>query len=204
MAAARRKSTVPPTSRESAVDGRMTIDEVNALARASFLRQFGQIYEDSPWVAEAAWAARPFASRAELEATLARAVAVAGVDRQLTLIRSHPDLVGRVALAGTLGRASTAEQAAAGLDREALTPAEIATFSELNSEYWRRFDMPFVICARENRKEAILTGFRQRLSHDRDVEIAIALGEIGRIAHHRLGDLVRDDPATITNDEACR
>lgn len=195
---------MPTTSCRAAVDGRMTIDEVNALDRASFVGRFGQIYEESPWVADVAWSARPFASRADLEAALARVVAGAGADRQLTLIRSHPDLVGRAALAGTLGHASTSEQAAAGLDREALTPAEITAFSELNSEYWRRFDMPFVICARENRKETILAGFRQRLSHDRDEEIVIALGEIGRIAHHRIRDLVRDDPVTNTKDEACQ
>lgn len=191
-------------NREAAVDGRMSIDEVNALDRGSFVRRFGQIYEESPWVADTVWSARPFNRWADLEAKLALAVAEAGVERQLSLIRSHPDLVGRAALTGTLGRASTAEQSAAGLDREALTPDEIAVFSELNREYWRRFDMPFVICARENRKEAILAAFRQRLCHDRAVEIDIALAEIGRIAHHRLGDLVRDDPATITGDEACR
>jgi OHCU decarboxylase len=182
----------------------MTIEEVNALDRASFVGQFGQIYEESPWVADAAWLVRPFESRADLEAKLAFAVAEAGADRRLSLIRSHPDLVGRAALAGRLGQDSTAEQAAAGLDRDALSAAEIAAFSELNSEYWRRFDMPFVICARENRKEAILAGFHQRLGHDRVQEIGIALTEIGRIAHHRLGDLVRDDPATVMDVGACR
>lgn len=188
---------MPASSPERAIDGRMTIREVNALDRNEFVSRFGLIYEDSPWVAAAAWAARPFASRADLEAKFAKAVAAAGADRQLTLIRSHPDLVGRAALAGTLSSASTTEQAAAGLDREALTPAEIINFSELNGEYWQRFEMPFVICARENRKDAILAGFRQRLSHDQDREIAIAVGEIGRIAHHRLNDLVRDDgPST--------
>lgn len=184
---------MPATRPEAAIDGWMTIAEVNDLDQDAFISRFGPIYEDSPWVAGAAWTARPFASRADLEAKLAAAVTEAGADRQLTLIRSHPDLVGRAALAGTLGRASAAEQAAAGLDREALTPAEIAIFFELNGEYWRRFKMPFVICARENRKEAILAGFRLRLTNDPDQELEIALGEIGRIAHYRLVDLVRDD-----------
>lgn len=188
---------IPADSSEAAIDGRMTITEVNDLDRDAFLSRFGQIYEESSWVAGAAWAMRPFASRADLEAKLAGAVAAAGSDRQLTLIRAHPDLVGRAALAGRLGTASTAEQAVAGLDREELSPAEIATFADLNGGYWRRFEMPFVICARENRKEAILDGFRQRMSNEPEQEVAIALGEIGRIAHHRLSDLVQDDaPAT--------
>lgn len=189
---------IPVTRPEAAIDGRLTIEEVNDLDQATFVSRFGQIYEDSPWVAGATWAAWPFASRADLEAKLAAAVAAANTDRQLTLIRSHPDLVGRAALTGTVSRASTAEQADAGLDREALTAAEIASFAEMNGEYRRRFEMPFVICARDNRKEAILAGFRQRLRNDRDPEIATALGEIARIAHHRLSDLVRDEEPTDT------
>jgi 2-oxo-4-hydroxy-4-carboxy-5-ureidoimidazoline decarboxylase len=180
-------------SRDTAIDGRLAIAEVNALDRDSFVSRFGPVYEDSPWIAAAAWAKRPFASRDDLERTLAGVVAAASADQRLALIRAHPDLVGRAALAGTLGQASTAEQAAAGLDRDALSQAEVAAFADLNREYWRRFDFPFVICARENKKAAILAGFRQRLSHDREEEIATALREIAKIAHYRLSDLVRDD-----------
>ena len=179
-----------------AADGRLTISDVNALTQREFVSRFGTIYEDSPWIAEAAWAARPFTSRADLEARMAAVVAAAGPDAQLLLIRSHPDLVGRAALAGTLGAASTAEQAAAGLDRDALSPEEIEQFTQNNRAYWDRFEFPFVICARENKKDAILAGFRQRLTHDRETEIATALREIGRIAHYRLADLVREDPVT--------
>ena len=42
----------------------MTIDEINALDRASFIAALGWIFEDSPWVAERAWASRPFANLA--------------------------------------------------------------------------------------------------------------------------------------------
>jgi 2-oxo-4-hydroxy-4-carboxy-5-ureidoimidazoline decarboxylase len=178
-----------------AADGRLTISDVNTLSQREFVSRFGPIYEDSPWIAEAAWAARPFTSRADLAAKLAAVVAGAGTDAQLLLIRSHPELVGRAALAGTLGRASTAEQAAAGLDRDALSPDDIDQFAEYNRAYWDRFEFPFVICARENKKDAILTGFRQRLTHDQDEEIATALREIDRIAHYRLADLVREDAA---------
>lgn len=178
-----------------AADGRLTISDVNALSRREFVSRFGPIYEDSPWVAEAAWPTRPFASRADLAAKLGAVVADAGPDAQLLLIRSHPDLVGRAALAGTLGRASTAEQAAAGLDRDALSPEEVDQFAQYNKAYWDRFEFPFVICARENKKDAILAGFRQRLAHDRDEEIATALREIDRIAHYRLADLIREDTA---------
>ena len=95
--------TVPPPA--PAADGRLTISDVNALSQREFVSRFGPIYEDSPWVAETAWAARPFASRADLATKLAAVAAAAGPDAQLLLIRSHPDLVGRAAMAGTLKRA---------------------------------------------------------------------------------------------------
>ncbi len=112
-------------------------------------------------------------------------------ERQIALIRDHPDLVGRAALAGTLTPESSSEQASAGLDR--LSPEEIATFTRLNQEYHERFGFPFVICVRENKKEGILTGFTARLNNTREQEIRTALDEIAKICSLRLRDLVSED-----------
>ena len=111
-------------------------------------------------------------------------------DEQLGLIRAHPDLVGRLAQEGKLTRESTAEQRAAGL--AALTPAEVATFERSNVAYREKFGFPFLICARENKKDAILAAFPRRLSNTLDVEIATALAEIDKIARLRLSDAVWD------------
>jgi len=108
-------------------------------------------------------------------------------ERQLALIRAHPDLVGRTALAGTLTRESTGEQASAGLN--ALSPAEIALFQKQNAAYREKFSFPFVICARLNKKDAILAGFERRLQNSPEQEILAALGEIFKIAELRLRDL---------------
>ena len=174
-------------------DNRWTIREINALDRDAFVARLGFLFEGSPWIAAEAWAGRPFASRDDLERALRAVVERAPIDRHLALIRAHPDLVGRAALAGTLGKESTAEQAAAGLDRDRLTPEEIGTFGELNRAYRERFGFPFVICARENKKESILAGFEARLGNSREQEIAVAVNEIAKIGHYRLVDLVRDD-----------
>lgn len=171
---------------------RLTIEEVNALDRETFVARLGHLYEGTPWIAAEAWASRPFANREDLHRKLGAVVAGAPRERQVALIRAHPDLVGHAALAGTLGRESTAEQAAAGLDRDRLTPEETDTFAALNRAYRERFGFPFVICARENRKASILAGFRQRLGHEPEAEIATALTEIARICHHRLVDAVAD------------
>ncbi len=164
----------------------ISLDELNALDQDSFTTALGGVFEGEPWIVRAAWPARPFASLEQLRGALCDVMYAAPLGRQVALLRAHPDLLGRAALAGTLSPASTNEQAAAGLDR--LTSAEIATFQRLNAAYQQRFAFPFVICARENRKESILAGFAARLRHTREEEIAIALGEVAKIGWLRLQD----------------
>jgi len=115
-------------------------------------------------------------------------------ERQLALLRAHPDLVGMAALAGTLSHPSSEEQAAAGLNQ--LSADDIAAFARNNAAYRALFGFPFIVCARENTKETILAGFAARLPNSRQQEIATALGEVAKIAALRLPGLVADDPTS--------
>jgi 2-oxo-4-hydroxy-4-carboxy-5-ureidoimidazoline decarboxylase len=169
---------------------RWTLAEVNAWDRDAFVARLGALFEGSPWIAAEAWQARPFGNREELHRALVAVIQRADEERHLALIREHPDLVGRAALAGTLTGESTGEQRAAGLDPGRLTAAEVARFGELNGAYAERFGFPFVICARENQKASILAGFQTRLGNDRPTEIATALDEIAKIGWYRLADAV--------------
>ena len=164
------------------------MSEVNEWDCGVFAQIIGPVFEHSPWIADAAWSRRPFASREQLHRTLCETVAAAEEAKQLELIRAHPDLVGKAALAGTLTSASTNEQASAGLDR--LSADEIAAFQDFNRRYRQKFGFPFVICAQLNKKEAILEGFRRRLNHTTEEQIKAALEEIGKIADLRLADLI--------------
>jgi OHCU decarboxylase len=167
---------------------RLTLEQLNSADQATFVALVGWVFEGSPWVAAGAWAARPFADREALHRALGAAMGAAPEAQQIALIQAHPDLVGRAARAGTLTPESTREQAAAGLDR--LTAEEQATFAHLNARYRDTFGFPFVICARENKKESILAGFAARLGHSRPEEIGTALAEIEKIAWLRLGDVL--------------
>ena len=169
------------------------IGEINLLPRDAFVAAFGGVFEHSPWVAEAAWERRPWQSRSDLHATMSAVVREAGAERQIDLIRAHPDLVGRAALAGTLTRSSTAEQIAAGLDPGRLSAQEIRRFADANAAYQERFGFPFVVCARENTRDAILAGFSRRLRNTAEDEVATALAEIEKIAWYRLVDLIPDE-----------
>lgn len=166
----------------------MTIQEANALDRNEFVARLGFLFEGSPWIAEQAWHERPFSGIDDLHKALCDVMYGATVEQQVALIRAHPDLVGRAALAGTLTRESTREQAAAGLD--SLSDEEIDAFTRLNAEYKAQFEFPFVICARENKKESILAGFASRMNNSREDEIAAALQEISKIAYLRLRDVI--------------
>jgi 2-oxo-4-hydroxy-4-carboxy-5-ureidoimidazoline decarboxylase len=169
---------------------RPTLRQLNAMECGAFVAACAPFFEHSPWVAERAWAKRPFASVGQLHETMCGVVRAASTDDQLALIRAHPDLVGRMAREGRLTRESTSEQAAAGLD--ALTAQEVTAFEKHNAAYRERFGFPFVICARENRKDAILAVFPKRLANTREQEIAAALGEIDKIARLRMNDAIWD------------
>lgn len=168
----------------------MTIEQLNAADCAAFVAAVGFAFEDSPWIARAAWQRRPFARVDDLLGAMLDVVAAAPEEQRVGLIAAHPDLAGRVAREGRLSAASSQEQSVAGLDR--LTPAQIARFDELNAAYRERFGFPFVICAREHTTASILAALERRLAHDRAAEIAAALAEIGKIARLRLRDLLSE------------
>ncbi len=166
----------------------ITLAELNQLDRAGFVAICGPLFEHSPWIAERTFVQAPFASREALHAALCATLGMATTDEKLSLVHAHPDLVGRLAREGALTHESTGEQAAAGLT--ALTADEVQQFDTNNAAYRAKFNFPFVICARENKKEAILAAFPVRLANSPEQELATALLEIGKIARLRLWDAV--------------
>jgi OHCU decarboxylase len=156
--------------------------------REAFVARYGAVFEHSPWVAEAAWEAGPFDSVEALHAALVAAVERAPRERRLALIRAHPDLAGRAAIAGELTPDSTREQASAGLDR--LTPEEYAAFTKANAAYRERFGFPFISCVREHSVASLLTWGRARLEREPDAEARTALAEVDKIVGLRLQALV--------------
>lgn len=152
--------------------------------RARFVDRLGHVAENSPWVAERVWESGPFTDAPALTAAFAEVVRSASTDEQLALIRAHPDLAGRAALAGDLSPESTREQASAGLDR--LAPDDLARFTRLNDAYREGFGFPFVICARRHTVASILDAYERRLLNDTDAERRTAIDEIVAIMRLRL------------------
>lgn len=168
----------------------MKLYELNQCARPEFVRVCGPLFEHSPWIAERTFDQQPFASLNALHTALVDTMRNATTEERVKLIASHPDLVGRLAREGKLTSESTREQSAAGLTQ--LSPREVELFERYNAEYRAKFGFPFVICARENKKDAILAAFPVRLQNSRQQEIETALTEIAKIARLRLLDAVSE------------
>lgn len=166
----------------------ISLSQLNLFSRDEFVRAVGPVFEHSRWIAEATFAKKPFANSENLHRALCETVKNSSEEKQLALIRVHPDLVGKIALAGQLTKESTNEQASAGLNK--LSPEEVDLFKKQNAAYRNKFGFPFVICARLNKKTAILAGFETRLKNPRAQEIKTALEEIFKIAELRLRDLI--------------
>lgn len=151
---------------------------------AAFAAAFGEVAEHSPWVAERAAGRRPFASREAMIEAFAAVLAAASADEKLALVRAHPDLAGKAAVAGTLTDDSRREQAGAGL--ASLSPEEFARFTRLNAAYRERFGFPFVFAVKGAGKDQILAAFEERLGNDRERELSTALAHVARIVRFRI------------------
>jgi 2-oxo-4-hydroxy-4-carboxy-5-ureidoimidazoline decarboxylase len=168
-----------------------TLAALNSADSGGFVGAIGHLFEHSPWVAEETYAARPFASRDDLHHALVKTMLSASAEKQMALIRAHPDLAGRLAKAGQLTADSTKEQSAAGLDK--LTAEEAAEIQRLNDAYKARFEFPFIICARLNAKDTILASMRSRVGNSPEAEHSTALAEIAKIARLRLNEAVTEN-----------
>jgi OHCU decarboxylase len=170
-----------------------TLDHLNSVAAATFVDTLRGIYEHSPWIPERAAAQRPFASLAALKLALQEAVDSATEQEQLSLLRAHPELAGKAAIAGELTAESTGEQAASGLNR--CSPEEYATLQRLNAAYNEKFGFPFILAVKGPTgkgltRQAIIATFERRLKHRRQDELREALRQVHRIAEIRLNDLL--------------
>ncbi|MGI8650248.1 MAG: 2-oxo-4-hydroxy-4-carboxy-5-ureidoimidazoline decarboxylase [Rubrobacter sp.] len=167
-----------------------TLAEINAMSHDEFVKRFGSLYEGSPWVAQGAVKDRPFENAEELHAAFERVVEAASDEERLTLIQAHPDLAGKAAVSGKLTDESAREQASAGLNR--LMPGEFDAFTRMNREYEERFGIPMIVCVREHSKESMLRQAEERLGNSYEEEIRVALGEIAKITHLRLLEIVEE------------
>jgi 2-oxo-4-hydroxy-4-carboxy-5-ureidoimidazoline decarboxylase len=164
------------------------LEELNACTESDFVAALANIFEYSPWVAEQAFAARPFAGVNALLAAMKAAVERAPEGLRLALIKSHPDLADKTRRAAGLTAESSAEQNSVGLD--GLSDAEYEAFERVNNAYRAKFGFPYIVCVRRHTRDSILKDFERRLPNDVGTETRTSIEEICRIAALRLDQLV--------------
>lgn len=163
----------------------------SATNRDDFIEMFGGIFEHSPWIAGRAFdriVQEDYSTAEGLHGTLCSVFRAASNSEKLGVLTAHPDLAGRLALAGELTGDSTKEQASAGLD--SLSENELKLFTELNNRYTAKFHFPFIMAVKGCNKDEILAAFQSRVDNDPETEFATACGQVERIASLRLKDLL--------------
>ena len=176
----------------------LTLEQINAAPAPQAAELLAGLYEHSPWIAQAALAQRPFRSLAQLKHAMARAVAASGRERQLALLRAHPELAGKAMVDKSLTVESTHEQDSAGLAH--CTPAEFEKIQQLNVAYNAKFGFPFILAVRGPRgtgltRQQIIATFERRLDHHPEFELGEALRNVHRIVELRLNDKFGAEPA---------
>jgi OHCU decarboxylase len=157
------------------------------VSRDEFVSRFGGVFEHSPFIAERAYEDGFAGEDLTIDRVHTALVAIfraASPEERLAVLRAHPDLAGRLAIAGELTEDSRKEQAGAGLDR--LSPEEHARFTELNTAYVAKFGFPFIVAVKGLNKDDILAAFEQRIANSGDAEFAAATAQVERIALLRL------------------
>lgn len=175
----------------------LTLDQINAASDSEAAHLLDGLYEHSPWVAQAALAARPFRSMAHLQHALKAVVDAAPAEQQLALLRAHPELAGKAMVSKTLTSESTTEQGKAGLTD--CTPTEFDKLQTLNADYNAKFGWPFIMAVRGPRgvglsRQQIISTFERRLANEPDFERAECLRNIHRIVEIRLSEKLAYSP----------
>ena len=173
-------------------NARLTFNELNALDQGAFTALLGDIFEHSSWVAERAWAARPFTDVAALHTAMSQVVREASPAEQFALIRAHPELAGREATAGTLTDSSTGEQKRLGFT--ALTRAEFDRITGINRSYREKFGFPCIVALKLHADRAsVMDEMERRVTNDAQTERWNALEQIAHIGLGRLSALFENE-----------
>jgi len=123
-------------------------------------------------------------ARTVVHQTMAAVMYAASADRQLALLKAHPDLGATLKMSA----ASTGEQAGAGLDQ--LSAETYKQLTELNATYRKKFGFPFLFAVKGSTPAQILEALQLRLTRDRAAEFEEALRQVARIAWLRLESMV--------------
>jgi OHCU decarboxylase len=171
------------------------MDRAQVKERASFMTDYGGVFEHSPWITEQVWEQGLHSDIGlDLHSAFSGVIRNADRQRQLALLRAHPQLAGAIASGEELTTESQGEQRGAGLDQCSAT--EFEAFGQLNSTYSDKFGFPFIIAVKGLGREQILESFRTRIMNGPEKEFSEALEQVIRIGKFRLQEIAAKQDAS--------
>lgn len=172
----------------------VSAQDLQHLDQQQFMQLLGSAVEHSPWVCERAWNLRPFATFTALYGAMRQCIHTASAAEHMRLLRIHPELAGREAVAGTMTSDSNAEQGRLGL--LSLSAEDFSKLRQLNQLYRERFSYPFIAALRlHDSLSSVLNNLETRLCNDASTELTVSLNQICEVMRGRLA-LVVSDTAT--------
>ena len=163
----------------------MSMNAVNGLGEKAFIKTFGNVVEMCSLCAAAVYCQKPFASLDDLYHQFCAFIDALPAIGKEGILRSHPDLADRME---TLTLESQREHSKAGI--ASLGQEDVELLRDYNQRKRHKFGFPFVICARLNNKETILSGAQTRLNNEKSEELETGIVEVKKIMLLRLKDLV--------------
>ena len=164
----------------------------SSLSKGKFIKIFGGIFEHSEWIAERTWEKGLNFSHDGANGLHSLMVSIfrkAKKVNKIEVLKSHPDLAGKLIFKKALTKESTAEQESAGLN--SLNEVEQSLFKSLNQSYKKKHLFPFIIAAKGLSSDLILEAFRNRVSNSTDTEFVEACLQVEKIAYLRLTDILK-------------
>ena len=162
-----------------------SVDKVNKLSKSDFISIFGNVFEKTDWIAEKAYALKPFNNFQELFSKMMEIFENSKKEKHIEILNAHPHL----AVEKKLTEDSKNEQKNASLNQ--CNDAEFIEFKKLNEEYEKKFGFPFIIAVKGKNKEEILNNFRQRLTNNINLEFEEAKKQVKKIASFRLSEIIK-------------
>ena len=168
------------------------LDEVNQMSEEVFVENFGQVVENSPWIARQAWRKAPFSEFSHLQQSIVDVIMSAGPSTWEKILSRHT-LFARIEAGEKFSvTAIIRESHRIGLDN--LNAEESAIITEFNTKYRTKFGFPFVVCLSNlPDHQSIFDMMKKRLARSRGEELLTGMREVMDIAKIRLAKLVRNE-----------
>ena len=157
--------------------------KLNTINENEFITIFGSIFEKSEWIATETFKQKPFKNSKDLINKMTKIYESCSIEQIIFIFKLHPKL----AIEKKLTSFSTKEQSGAKLDR--CSKEEIEEFNQLNFDYEKKFQFPFIIAVKGKSKNEILDNFRKRINNNYDKEFHEAKIQVLKIALFRLNEV---------------